>query len=416
MRSMFRSSSRAGARSFRVLPVLFAAALVVGLGFGAGAARQSRAPEGDSGVRATFSQLNWRGADGKVHVPNSRVGAVDLTLTESAAELLVGRGGFVNVVTSPDGGVEQWSVRNLYLVYGSVDAMLKSSPSVQFDLTTPNGLRVESLKYSLTVTPDPLREPLAGAPRLAAAVALEGYLTGGRDGGSELSKIPFIIGPWIGPDFFDGAIERTAATSVPPDSLPAVDEGENGCAPGAVARSIKYMLDNAGVECDDVQDIYDDLYEGMGTTPEDGTYDENLKKGKDAYNEKNGLGIDTEIVYLDSDGGRHAADLAGRIGRVARLRLLPRAVDGGIDLSGVMDALDAGGDVEILISWDEGGGHVAMVTSVTCLSNGQYQITYVDDPNQGDGMAENEEHTITVNSDGSFDGGQVDGFVIETMK
>jgi hypothetical protein len=56
-----------------------------------------------------------------------------------------------------------------------------------------------------------------------------------------------------------------------------------------------------------------------------------------------------------------------------------------------------------------------MVTSITDNGDGTYTITYVDDPNQGDGQAENEEHTITVNADGSFPGGQVDGFLTETL-
>ena len=77
---------------------------------------------------------------------------------------------------------------------------------------------------------------------------------------------------------------------------------------------------------------------------------------------------------------------------------------------------DDGCDIDVLIAWNGGGGHAAMITSITELANGQYEITYVDDPNQGDGKAENQEHTITVNPDGTFAGGRVFGFLVECLE
>ncbi|HYU32641.1 MAG TPA: hypothetical protein VEW48_10805 [Thermoanaerobaculia bacterium] len=332
-----------------------------------------------SGVRVEFAQLNWLGEGGKAGFPQSRVGTAEFSFGPEAGPLVAGNGAFINVVTQVPGGTRSWAVRNLFVRYPSAAHMEGSHPSVQFSLTTPNGLRVSSLSYSLSVTASPLNaapsSPLAFAP-----VALENYHTGGfNGGGSGLSLRPLTIGPWIGP----AVIPRgpTATTDVPADGIPPVDEGTNGCAPGSVARSIAYMTGD-----EDAQDIYDDLYDDMGTTEEDGTQIDNIVKGKAAYAEANGLDITTD---LNSDGIDSIGD--------------------------AMDTLDKGGDVEILIGWDEGGGHAAMVTSITDNGDGTYTITYVDDPNQGDGKGENEEHTITVNADGSFDGGTVIGFITETL-
>jgi hypothetical protein len=332
-----------------------------------------------SGVRVEFAQLNWLGEGDKAGFPQSRVGTAEFSFDPAAAPLVAGDGAFINIVTRVPGGTRSWAVHNLFVRYPSAAHMEGSHPSVQFSLTTPNGLRVPSLSYSMSVTASPLKvapsSPLAFAP-----VALESYHTGGfNGGGSGLSLRPLIIGPWIGPILIPSG--RTATTDVPADDIPAVDEDTNGCAPGSVARSIAYMTGD-----ENVQDIYDDLYDDMGTTEEGGTTDDNIVEGKAAYAEANGLDITTD---LNSDG-------LGSIGDA-------------------MDTLEKGGDVEILISWDGGGGHAAMVTSITDNGDGTYTITYVDDPNQGDGQAENEEHTITVNADGSFDGGQVDGFVTETL-
>ena len=335
-----------------------------------------------SGVQVEFAQLNWLGEGGRPGVPQSRVGTAEFSFGPAAAPLVAGDGAYINIVTQVPGGTRTWAVRNLFVRYPSAAHMEGSHPSVQFSLTTPNGLRVPSLAYSMSVTASPLSAvPVTpGSPFVTVPVALENYHTGGfNGGGSGLSLRPLTIGPWVGPIAIP--LGRTVTTDVPADDIPAVDEDTNGCAPGSVARSIAYMTGD-----ENVQDIYDDLYDSMGTTEEGGTQDEDIVSGKAEYAEANGLDITTD---LNEDGL------------------------GSID--DAMDTLDNGGDVEILISWDGGGGHAAMVTSITDNGDGTYTITYVDDPNQGDGQAENEEHTITVNGDGSFDGGQVDGFITETL-
>ncbi|MEM9597438.1 MAG: hypothetical protein AAGD06_24430 [Acidobacteriota bacterium] len=378
------------------------------------------------GVRVAFRQLNWLDASGSVLIKDSKVGEAEVFFSDASAALFTGRGGYVNITTSVDGGATyQWSVQNLYHQYKSKALMLGSSPSVQFDLTTPNGTRVPKLLYRLSVTGAPLSSD-PGSPNARARVPLTDYLTGGRGGGSGTSTLPYTIGPWVGPSFYPGRgvdaapaePQRTASTSQSGDDLPKVDEDIDGCAPGAVARSIKYMADNAGVDLPDVQDIYKELYEKMGTTSPGGTSDDDIVAGKAKFAECHGLDLDTELIYLLEAVVIETKDRVSWHGRelpVSRVTQVTTTAGGGIDLGGIQDALDAGKDVEVLISWNGGGGHIGMVTSITCYDNGQYEITYVDDPNQGNGQAENEEHTETVNPDGSFGGGQIDGFLVECL-
>lgn len=329
-----------------------------------------------------FTQLDWIGEAGEPDIPFSRVGVAEISFGVGETRFLEpDGGGFVNITTSLDGGATStWSVQNLYLSYPDEAHLQESSPSVQFDLGIPNGVPLDSLAFFVSVTTEPLLDPPVG-PLGPAAVDHAGYHTGGLDnGGSGLSSLPYTIGPWVGGDFAIAFVLDTAAALVGGDGVAAVNEDTNGCAPGAVARSIHYLLGDPSIN---VQDIYNGLYGAMGTGPNGSTMG-GIIGGKQAYNDSQGLGIDTD--HVDWDG----------------------------DLGAIMDALDAGADVEIFIRWDNGAGHMAMVTGITQLSNGQYQITYVDDPHQGDGQAENAEHTITVNPDGTFAGGKVEGFLVET--
>ncbi|MCK4873063.1 MAG: hypothetical protein KAS72_10090 [Phycisphaerales bacterium] len=342
-----------------------------------------------SAVIPTFQQLNWMDANGMDLIPFSRVCEMDLdpqsTDPFDQQFLEVNGGGWVNVVIQMPGDPDyHWVVQNLYICYPNEEYMDTSSPSVQFGLPIPNGVYVEGLFFDMRVTPEALEyfEPM---PDMYIFLEHIDYHAGGfNGGGTGVSTIPWEIGGWIGPDPFCFWPVREAQILISVGQLHAVDEGPNGCAPASAARSIKYLGDTNGFTTDNVQDVYDDLHGTMETNPASGTSDDNMRDGKKQYTTANGLPITTTMGY----------GFAGMI-------------------DGIMDALDEGADVEILIAWNGNGGHAAMVTGVTAHADGSYTITYVDDPNQGDGQAENEEHTIHVNPDGSFAGGQVDGFMVE---
>lgn len=336
--------------------------------------------------RAEVQQLNWLGEHGEVLIPCSKVGVLRVRPDPEDLQLLADNGGgFINALFAAEGGGDpQWSIQNLYLSYPNVDYMLGSSPAVQFDLGTENGVCVAAAGINVVLSATPLES--APPPELvSSSVSVVDYHAGGRNhGGSGLSSIPFTIGPWIGCSLPSACTPSGLAnTRVPSGDLPAVDEGENGCAPGSVARSIKYMM---GDDADPAQDIYDELYDDMGTDSEEGTTDQNMLDGKIGYTDSHGLPIRSQLIYWNQIGG---------------------------DLSSVMDVLGRGGDVEMLISWIPDGGHAAMVKSIVQRDDGSYEITYVDDPTQGDGTAENEEHVITVDGNGDFPGGHVDGFLVE---
>jgi hypothetical protein len=276
-------------------------------------------------------------------------------------------------------------VQNLYLAYPDPGFMGDSSPSVQFRWPIPEGIPIDLVEYGILITPEPIEDPAFPIDQIAP-VQFSAYHAGGFEGGgSGMSALPFIIGPWIGPHIPPVIPIRGSWTWLPGDLIDTVDEDINGCAPASAARSIEYMGWTFGFPTDSADDIYDDLRGDMGTDAT-GTSVGNFLTGKQAYTDREGLPIDTKQVF----------GMAG--------------------IGEVMDAIDNGCDVEIMIAWEGGGGHAAMITSVIQLSDGSYIITYVDDPEQGDGEAENEEHTIHVRPDGTFNGGSIIGFQIECKK
>lgn len=383
-----------GSRPFSAITrrgaIALVAVLSVGLLVGAGRGAAPR-PEG---IQVEFSQLNWGGDAKAFRFPQSRVGAVEFSFDSGATELLVEKGAYANIaIQVPGAPGSHWVVRNLYLRFPDEKWMLGSRPSVQFGLPTRNGVRVSRLSYVLSITEEPLASAPAGSP-VRTAVGLESYRVGGLiDGGGAV--LPLRIGPWqgikAGKDLVNGQVEDVAWVDIPVADIEEVSEAPEHCAPGAVARSIKYMLDSAGVAYpDSAQEIYNDLKNDMGTTEENGTSADGIVNGKAKYAGDNDLDIDTT---------------------------LPLGI-GGID--DAMDTLNNGGDVEILIRWknangEDTGGHVGMIVSIVDNGDGTFQITYIDDPDQTDGQAKNEQHTITVDANGNFPGGRVYGLLIETL-
>lgn len=337
-------------------------------------------------VPVRFYQLNWLGPNGQVKFPCSKVGVARISVTKNTTQLLITNGGgFIQVMTQISGSQPTWSVRNLYLSYPNVSFMQASAPTVQFQLGVSSGTCVRSFTYSAVITVRPVTTFNLAATR-RAVITISDYLVGGRNGGgSGFSTLPSTIGPWVGPSP-SAHVQSTATTVITPGRIGAVvDEDIDGCAPAAGARSITYLAYKR-IDTEATQDIYEDLVDLMNTILNGGgTTDPNMLAGKNDYASTYNLPIDSELV-------------------------------GWADIADVLDALDDGADVEILISWAGGGGHAAMVTSISGFDNGQYQITYVDDPTQGDGLAQNQEHTITVNPDGTFAGGRVDGFMVEERR
>lgn len=341
-------------------------------------------------VEVQFTQLHWLADDGSVRFAYSRVGVAEFSFPRDANRLLdVNGGGFVNLVTDlGDGSGPQWSVRNLYLSYRTRRELRQARPSVQFGLPLANGTQVSHLMFMVSLTRQRLANMPNTMPRQAMVLARD-YLVGGvEQGGSGNAEMPLTLGDWIGCANLNRCAPNTTTMGrvlVANKKIAAIDEAKMGCAPAAAARSIKYLKGDA---VGDAQSIYSDLATYMGTSPTTGTTKENILSGKRKYTKDKKLKILTNLVPWSK----------------SQIKLL-------------MDELNKGADVEIIIKWDNQDiGHVAMVTSITQIGKNQWQVKYVDDPTQGDGKAENQEHVITVNGDGSFAGGKITHFLVETKQ
>jgi hypothetical protein len=336
-----------------------------------------------------FAQLNWLRDDGSTLVPFSRVGDVEFTFSRADVRLLErNHGGYVNLATDAGTGL-RWSVENLYLSYPDTDYMRASHPHVEFDLGVANGTRVDAVSWSIAVTADPLAAP--PQPARHALVVHEDYLVGGLDGGgSGEASTPDTIGPFVGCHAAD-CVKPVFVAFTPAPSTRAFDtvaEGKMGCAPGAVARSLRYMFGKSQLKDVTAQDIYADLYKRMSTSPTDGTSTPALESGKRSYVKDKKLPA-TSQMYSFKNGTRFAPPV-----------------------------LTGGGDVELRIQWTQGAAHFAIVSSITPLGKGKgFEIKYVDDPDQNDGTAQNQEHTIETDSDGNIvsgGSGKVTNFLVET--
>ena len=442
-----------------------------------------------------ITQLDWLDGDGDLLVPNSRVGRASFHLAGEPQPFLFDVGGvYVNLLTDVGEG-PVWSVRNLLLIYEDVSKVGGSNPSVLFQLPATGPVR--ELQAELVLTEQPLDEMPPALQPLPLPVQRQPYRTGGLvNGGSELANLPFAVTPWIGSAFFANAL---ASVRVPEAQLPAVAEDTNGCSPGAVARSIRYMADLAGLEADSVDEIYLDLFSLMGTSLDEGTWVDDIVFGKDAYNQYKELPIDTRLVDWSAgalDDAMRVLNSGGDVEiNVTWKPITDEDIDGWVDelledlekqdamrdkaseespdveqaldealndrqetqeeiehlldeilaraeeeerrwkerrrrreLRELEEALDEAlaeaeqEDEEIariiddlLLALDSPGGHTAMVTRIVKLDDGSYEITYIDDPQQGDGEAENVETTIVVGPDGAFLGGQVDTLLLEQV-
>jgi hypothetical protein len=405
----------------RVALLLVAAALLT-----AGAGWAGNFVSIGNGISVRFEQLNFLpDSSGGSPIENSSVGQADLAFDSTATELLGPSGGaYLNLYTSVNGGAYQLEVQDLFVEFDSSAQMLAMVPTVQFELGVADGSPISSVTFQASLTPTPQGggvqppppppppgspsptmpspspgaaaapatglsgvgsvtigkavPPLAGQPVYTTNVTPLNYVVGGFNGGGSGARPQ--VGVWGG----NGALNARpiAWGGAAFNLIPAIDEDLMGCAPAGVARSIAYMTALKGRQGPAAQNIYQGLYNAMGTGA-NGTTGQNMVNGKANYAANNGLNINTGFVNANQ----------------------------------AMNILANGGDVEINIGW-QGGGHVAMIVQIVLYSNGIYQITYVDDGTQGDGQANNTVHTILVNANGQILGTNawVSGLLGETMQ
>ena len=284
--------------------------------------------------------------------------------------------------------------------------------SFSFDLGQTDGTAVSSLNYSLTLSTTPLGSQ-PGGPLSSSGVTTGTEVEGNQtDPGSEGDEAatPARNSVGIGAAAAAGAaaaLTGRGAVQTPATNIPSVNEADNGCAPGAAARSIRYlgnMFPSLNIT-QSAQGIYGTLTNLMqsdtGPGSSNGTKIANFISGKNLYFTTNNLSIAPTVVTTN--------------------------------FGQVISALNATGDVEIGVSWgfqvvggvtNYLGGHAVMVTGVTTLyTNGvpyRHVVDVVQDPLQGSGSTTNENDRYEFDTNGNLlnkggIGARINNFRIEAV-
>ncbi|HXI85428.1 MAG TPA: PEP-CTERM sorting domain-containing protein [Verrucomicrobiae bacterium] len=355
----------------------------------------------------TFDQISWGDGIGGYQDQFSQWGqaSVDFSIADAGSLAPFGSGyaGWVNIVTSVPGGANNnWAVENMPVVFNSAGDLDGDLPfTYDFNLGQTDGIAVGSLSYSLTLTAAPLSLQPSGSLTSAGVAGLtkvEGTTTSPGLEGSPASQFAqntvgmaaSVASALSSLSISNGAI-RTSQTNIA-----VVTEQLNGCAPGAAARSIKYlqqMYPSLNVT-QNAQQVYGTLtnymnsFTGPASTNGGGTAVANFVSGKNLYFATNGLAIAPTVVTTN--------------------------------FGQVISALNSTGDVEIGVSWAGGGGHCVFVTGVTTLyTNGapyRYVVNIIQDPNQGGNSVTNETDQYVFDTNGNMlnkGGGSLNSFRIE---
>ena len=188
----------------------------------------------------------------------------------------------------------------------------------------------------------------------------------------------------------------TAEIQTAETNVPAVAEQVNGCAPGAAARSLRYLgnMYSSLNLTQSAQNIYGSLTNLMmsdtGPNSSNGTTIANFVSGKNAFIMSNGLSIASTVVTTS--------------------------------FSAAINALNSTGDVEM--GWYQGfvvtnlpngsiqtnslGGHCVFVAGITPVYTTNappqllgYIVSVIDDPNQGGGSATNRMYDVCFDANGN---------------
>jgi hypothetical protein len=354
-----------------------------------------------------FNQISWGDGTGGFEDQSSQWGeaSVDFNAADAGSLTPFGSGyaGWVNIVTSVSvGSNDNWAVENMPVVFNSAGDLDGDLPfTYNFNLGQTDGIAVGSLSYSLTITAAPLTfqpsGPLTGAG-VAGVTKVQGTTTvPGLEGGqasqfaqNTVGLVSSVIGTISSLSISNGAIQT------PQTNVAVVAEQLNGCAPGAAARSIKYLqtMYPSLTITQGAQQVYGTLtnymnsFTGPASTNGGGTAVANFVAGKNLYFTTNNLQIAPTVVTTN--------------------------------FGQVISALNSTGDVEIGVSWAGGGGHCVFVTGVTTLyTNGvpyRYVVNIIQDPNQGGNSTTNETDQYVFDTNGNMlnkGGGSLNSFRIE---
>jgi len=373
-------------------------------------------------VTTSFDQISWASDAGGYEDQNSQWGEANVSFSAADVASLTPFGsgymGWVNVVTAVGGGSNNnWAVMNEPVLFSSASEVGGDLPfSFKFDLGQTDGTAVSSLNYSLTLSTTPLgSEP--GGPLSLGAVATDTELEGDQtDSLSEGDEAAGQARDSAGAGTINGlasslAGRGTIATAT--TNVPVVTEQANGCAPGAAARSIRYlgnMFPSLNVT-QSAQQIYGTLTNLMksdtGPNSTKGTAITNFVSGKNLYFATNNLQIAPTVVTTVFSNAINSLNSTGdvELGVFWGFRYVTNGVTGQISTNSM-------------------GGHAVFVTGITTLTtNGvpyRYIVDVIQDPNQGGGSLTNGTDRYTFDTSGNMlnrggAGAGINSFRIETV-
>jgi hypothetical protein len=383
-----------------------------------------------SGAILSFGQLDYLADGGGYVAEDSAWGQLTYELEAADLASFVPSGpGFVSFANLTIDGPSQpglWTIRNLPVYLDGPGLPAGRLPrTAAFDIGAGvHGLDVTQLDFQFTLDPAPRTGAHATLPSNASVLDLD-VLYGGltfetpapTSGTSGSAPTP-LPSPqpanWM--DWFGVGVGSSGKIKVPEDQVKKVSELPSHCAPGAVGRSLKYLADlNPSLKLPDIpgqdnkaQIVHDQIKETpyFCTTVTDGTYDDRLLPGKTNYRLVKELGIETEMV----------------------LHTIARST---FPIQRIIDELNRGSDVEILLDWglhSDGStpGHMAFVSAIERYVDADgnttgFKVTYIDDPNQEDGVEGNRPGHVLCDANGRIfgplvgPGARVDGFMIERV-
>jgi hypothetical protein len=346
-----------------------------------------------------FRQLNFLDQYGALRVENSDWGQASFYIFPANDGIVR----YLNITASA-GNETGWIVRNYPVL---PDEFINPGIFVLYfdfkELGVGTGEDVREIKYIAEVTSTLRNSGPVGDMTLASIDKLDirrfGRLIPGRDNTFE--------GPGqLVPPYITRAVNKRLL--VKSEDVPGVQEGDNECASGATARSLKWLSDNHNLGMPTVEEIQDDLaqpqYMNQGVT------DEEMINAKRQYIEDENLPLTVSYWYarnyyptgLNTPG-------------------VPSVNSEDIDMIDFLhQELSRGQDIELNFDWASGGGHSVTLVGVDKVNQ---TIEYRDDEaqgNDGEGDEGYKEATLIPRGNGEYDfdgaGNYIAAAVVECPK
>jgi len=383
-------------------------------------------------IQVSVGQIDWLGDGGNPATLNSDWGRLSILFDGTdqghfGANADGSYSGYVNAFTSllDSGGnvvySNNWAVQNAAITFSNAsDFSGRLADGFHFDVSAGSSTWAVDLtgggytmQYSVSIDAGPVAPSVVGAAMSSGVAAIEDveYRLGGLtfDAGSGLEGgYTGQAAPAKAQNFMGAAAGTTVTNSgsivVSENAIAAVNEEQNGCAPGSAARSMAYLddlhtnvtLPNNDPAKPDVQEAYEALRGAMltavGAGPGKGTTQANFESGKITYTN----GVAPKVKTKQT-----------------------------VDVAKAIETLKTKGDVELMVYWGENaggasmGGHAAFISGIQQNSDGSYTVTIIDDPKQGDGVAANNKYTLSFEANGALrgygTGAGLIGFQTETV-